>query len=420
MEWYADLHLHSRFSRSTSPSCDLEHLALWAQKKGLALLATGDCLHAGWNTLLRTALVPATPGLFRLRPEVESSLPVPASCRSPVHFILSTEIATIYRWGDKTRKIHQCVYFPDFDSVERFRAVLARVGNLDADGRPILGMDSRDLLEALLDVNPDNILVPAHIWTPWFAMLGSRSGFDSLEDCYRDLAGHIPAVETGLSSDPPMNWRVSSLDPYQLISNSDAHSPGNMGRNATIFTAAMDYYAVRKALFTGQGLAGTIEFFPEKGKYHFDGHRKCHICWHPRETRRHDGQCPVCGKKITVGVLARVEELADRPEGASRPQAKPFQYLVPLKEILSELEETGPQSKRVSRQYEQLLQEFGPELVLLKTVPVEDIARQGAEMLSEALCRMRSGNVTRIPGYDGEYGHIYLFPERKTDKTGAV
>ncbi|MBN2309003.1 MAG: UvrD-helicase domain-containing protein, partial [Candidatus Hydrogenedentes bacterium] len=301
------------------------------------------------------------------------------------------------------------IYAPDFEHVERLTASLARIGNLAADGRPILGLDSRDLLEIVLESGPGAYLVPAHIWTPWFSALGSKSGFDSIEDCYRDLARHVFAVETGLSSDPPMNWRLSSLDRYRLVSNSDAHSPPNLGRNACVFDCAPDYFAMRHALETGAQYAGTVEFYPEKGKYHLDGHRKCGVRLAPADTRARNGVCPACGKPLTIGVMYRVEELADRPEGGRRTHVDPFRSLIPLPEILSELEGVGPGSKRIGRIYEQILARFGPELPFLEHTPIDEIERHASPVLAESIRRMRAGRVIREAGFDGEFGFIRLF-----------
>ena len=319
--FYADLHIHSRYSRATSRDCDLEHLSIWARRKGIMLLGTGDITHPAWRQELGDKLAPAEPGLYRLRADLQRSVDgetPPALRAAEVRFILQGEISTIYKRNGRTRKVHHIVFLPTFEAAERLAAALGRIGNLAADGRPILGLDSRDLLEIVLDAADGAFLIPAHVWTPWFSLFGSMSGFDSVEECYADLASHIFALETGLSSDPPMNWRLSTLDRYRLVSNSDTHSPQKIGREACAFATEMDFFALRRALQTGEGYGGTIEFFPEEGKYHLDGHRKCNLRWMPAETRRHQGICQVCGQPVTIGVMHRVEELADRPEG-SRP-----------------------------------------------------------------------------------------------------
>ncbi len=412
MVFVADLHIHSRYSRACSRDLNLSTLSWWARRKGITLLGTGDFTHPAWYEHLRETLVPAEPGLYQLNPdadaEVSRRLPGNVST-APVRFALSVEISTIYKRGDRTRKVHHLVYQPDLEAAARFNTALGRIGNLGSDGRPILGLDSRDLLEITLEASPDAFLVPAHIWTPWFSALGSKSGFDAIADCYADLAEHIFAVETGLSSDPEMNWRVSTLDGYSLVSNSDAHSAPALAREATLLSSELNYFAVRDGLRDGSGLAGTIEFFPEEGKYHADGHRACGISWQPEQTKAAGGTCPVCGKPLTVGVLARVEELADRPVGQPAPRAKPVTHLLQLAQIVGEIEGVGPKAKSVTGKLDALAAELGPELSILRTVPIDELTRVGGELLGEAIGRLRAGRVTRIPGYDGEYGVIRLF-----------
>jgi DNA helicase-2/ATP-dependent DNA helicase PcrA len=422
LRFHADLHIHSKYSRATSRDCDLEHLAYWARKKGITVVGTGDFTHPVWLAELKEKLVPAEPGLFRLKPELERHVAdqLPRACDGPTRFMLSVEISTIYKKGELTRKIHHLIYAPDFEVADRIAARLARIGNIASDGRPILGLDSRNLLEIALEASPGAYLVPAHIWTPWFAVLGSRSGFDTVAECYGDLADHVFAVETGLSSDPEMNWRLSFLDRYRLVSNSDAHSPGKLGREATRFDTDLDYFALRRALETGQGYVGTVEFFPEEGKYHLDGHRKCGVRWTPEETRRHGGRCPVCGQPVTVGVMHRVAALADRAEGQVVPAtAGDVSSLVPLPEILSELTGAGPGSQKVERGYEKLIGSLGAELSILESVPVEDIRRAESSLLAEAIERLRAGKVIRDAGYDGEYGVIRLFEDSELRRLTA-
>ena len=411
MAFYADLHVHSRYSRATSKHCDLKHLAYWARKKGIAVVATGDFTHPAWAAELREQLVPAEPGLFRLRPDLEKEVAamLPAACQGPTRFMLSVEISTIYKKGDKTRKIHHLLYAPHFDAAGRITEKLATIGNVRSDGRPILGLDSRHLLEITLESDPGSYLVPAHIWTPWFAALGSKSGFDAIDECYADLAPHIFAVETGLSSDPEMNWRVSSLDRFRLVSNSDAHSPEKLGREACVFDTDFDYFAIRAALETGRGYLGTVEFFPEEGKYHLDGHRSCNLRLLPQETKRLGGRCPTCGKPLTVGVMHRVDDLADRDDDAPPATAGAVRSLVPLPEMLSEILHVGPKSKRVAAHYERLLDRLGPELRLINDVPLEDVQRGADELVAEAIGRLRRQEVIREAGYDGVYGTIRLF-----------
>ena len=427
MRFFADLHVHSKYSRATSRNADLEHLAYWAAKKGITLIGTGDFTHPAWNAEIKNKLVPAEPGLFRLRPEIESAVAerLPAACRGKtVRFMLEVEISTIYKKGEKTRKVHHLIYVPDLEAADQLIVDLSRIGNLKSDGRPILGLDSRDLLEITLNSGPESYLIPAHIWTPWFAAMGSKSGFDSINECYGDLADRIFAVETGLSSDPEMNWRISSLDRFRLVSNSDAHSPIKLGREATAFDGALDYFAIKHALETGDGYVGTVEFFPDEGKYHLDGHRKCKRSFMPEETKRLDGRCPACGGMITVGVLHRIDDLADRRPSEVKPPstAGRANNLVPLHEVIGEIEGVRPASKRVERCYQHLVSALGSELEILNDVPIEDIKRADNGLLSEAISRLRAGAVIREGGYDGEYGVIRLFEDGELEdaKNGGL
>ena len=415
----ADLHVHSKYSRACSKDCDIEHLCASALRKGITVLGTGDFTHPAWAAELKETLVPAEPGLFRIRPELERRVlrDSPPSCAGTIRFMLSVEISTIYRRAERTRKVHHLLYAPGFDAADRITAALAKIGNLASDGRPILGLDSRDLLDITLSADPGCFLVPAHVWTPWFAVLGSKSGFDAVQDCYADLAGHIFAVETGLSSDPAMNWTCSSLDGYRLVSNSDAHSPPMLGREATVFGTSVDYFAMAEALRTGRGLDGTLEFFPEEGKYHLDGHRKCGVRVDPEQTRALEGTCPACGKPLTVGVLSRVAELADRPAGFRPAGAAGYTCLVQLPEIIGEIRSTGPRSKTVTGEVGRLVGALGPELSILRDVPVDDIRRAGGSLLAEGIARLRRGEVIRDAGYDGEYGTIRLFQPDELDGT---
>ena len=409
MFFYADLHIHSKYSRATSKSCNLEEMAQWAQKKGLGVISTGDFTHPAWFSEIKEKLIPDGNGAYRLKPEIEKQVLISGK---PVRFILSVEISTIYKKGDKTRKVHHVVFAPDIETADNFRKKLDAIGNINSDGRPILGLDSRNLLEIALDSGKDTFIIPAHIWTPWFSVLGSKSGFDSIEECYEDLSGHIFAVETGLSSDPEMNWTVSSLDKYRLVSNSDAHSPSKLAREATVFDTEANYYSILNALKTGNGYVGTVEFFPEEGKYHEDGHRKCGVCLTPEETQKLNGLCPVCKKPLTIGVLNRVNELADRKTGEFKPQTAGKVYsLVPLQEILAEICNVGAQSKKVIFEYENLIRKFGSELSILQEVPVDEIEKTHSALLAEGISRLRQGKVIKQAGYDGEYGVIRLFNE---------
>jgi DNA helicase II / ATP-dependent DNA helicase PcrA len=420
--FHADLHIHSRFSRACSKDCDIPHLAWWALRKGITVVGTGDFAHPAWAEELKESLVPAEPGLLRLRPDLEQQLrrETPASCLRPVRFLLSVEISTIYRRGDRTRKVHHLLYAPEFEAADRITKALSKIGNLASDGRPILGLDSRDLLEITLNGGTGCYLVPAHVWTPWFAALGSRSGFDSVAECYADLAGHVFAIETGLSSDPPMNWMCSALDSYRLVSNSDAHSPPMLGREATSFSTELDYFAMADALRTGNGLAGTLEFYPEEGKYHLDGHRKCGVRLEPEQTRDHGGLCPKCDKPLTVGVLHRVAGLADRPAGYRPADAAASTNLLRLPEIIAEIMSVGSHSKRVSAEVGRLVTALGPELDVLTDVPYDEITRVGGALLGEAIARLRRGEVIREAGFDGEYGTIRVMRPDELQATGTL
>jgi len=341
---------------------------------------------------------------------------IPRACEGSVRFLLTVEISSIYKRHDKVRKIHNVVYAPSFEAAKKLNTKLDTIGNLKSDGRPILGLDSRDLLEIVLETDPLSFLIPAHIWTPWFAMLGSKGGFDSVEDCFGDLTSHIFAVETGLSSDPPMNWRLSQLDPYVLVSFGDAHSPPKLGRESTVFDTELSYPAIYKALSDpkDKGLIETVEFFPEEGKYHYDGHRNCKMRMHPQETIDKKGLCPVCGKSVTVGVMARVEELADHKEGRKSPRARPYCSLIPLPEVIGDAKGVGPSSKRVQAVYFELLNKVGNELFILRECPLEKIQKIAGPLIAEGIRRVRCGEVNIAAGYDGEFGTIKIFsPEER-------
>ena len=411
MEFIADLHIHSHFSRATAKNCDIENIYRFAQLKGIQVVGTGDFTHPGWVKEIKDKLEPAEPGLFKLKNELASVIDktIPPSCRHIMRFILTAEISSIYKKNGKTRKIHSLILAPDIETVEKLNARLDAIGNITSDGRPILGLDTKYLLEYILDINESAYLVPAHIWTPWFSLLGSKSGFDSIEECFEDLSSHIFAIETGLSSDPPMNWRISFLDTISLISNSDAHSPDKLGREANLFDTDISFYAIRNALQTGKGYLGTIEFYPEEGKYHYDGHRKCNIRLSPKESIENKGICPVCLKPLTLGVLYRVEELADHDENYIPPTAKDFYHIIPLKEIISEILQVGVASKKVAHTYEKIIHSLGADFRILKDLPIAEIESSGLPLLGEAIQRMRKGQVHCNGGYDGEYGVIKVF-----------
>ncbi len=405
--YIADLHIHSRYSRATSLDLTPEQLDLWARRKGIDLVGTGDFTHPAWRQELREKLVPAEEGLYALKDELTVG-PGAAGSRKP-RFVISGEISSIYKKYGKVRKVHNVILLPGLEEADLLAKKLETIGNIHSDGRPILGLDSRDLLEITLEICPRAIFVPAHIWTPHFSLFGAFSGFDRMEECFEDLTPYIHAVETGLSSDPPMNWRLSALDGYHLISNSDAHSPAKLGREANLLDIELSYEGLYQAIQHGKGLMGTIEFFPEEGKYHYDGHRKCSICLSPKEAERYGGKCPVCGKKLTIGVSHRMEQLADRPEGAVREGAKPFESLVPLPEVLAASTGYSSASRKVQGMYQKMTEELGTEFEILRTMPLEMIGKHSGRLAAEGIRRLRAGKVDRLPGFDGEYGIIRLF-----------
>lgn len=415
MRFIADLHIHSKYSRATSPEMSPENLWKWAQLKGIGVIGTGDFTHPKWFRELNEKLEPEGNGLFRLRKAFRGDS-VPAACRAEVRFLLSAEISCIYRKNEKTRKVHSILFAPDFKDAQKISTELSKIGNLNSDGRPILGLDAKELLKIVINSSPDAMLVPAHAWTPHFSVLGASSGFDSIEECFDELTPRIHAIETGLSSDPAMNWRLSALDKITLLSNSDAHSPSKIGREANIFDTTLSYNAMIEAIKTRQGFKGTIEFFPEEGKYHNDGHRLCEVSLIPKETIEHNYLCPVCGKKLTVGVLHRVEKLADREEGFKPKWAPEFRSIIPLPEIISEALKVGASSKAVNKEYMSLLEALGSEFSILLDVPLNEIGKVASSNVTEAIARMRSGSVNIAPGFDGEYGKIRIFEEVKSKK----
>ena len=414
MRFIADLHIHSPFSMATSRQTTPAMLCRFARLKGIGLVATGDFTHPEWRKILKRDLTPAEPGLFRLREDLERKVAteLPASCRGETRFILSAEISNIYKRAGKTRKVHNLLYAPTLEEAAAMGADIARRGaKIRSDGRPISKLDSEDMLGLFSGHCPEGFAVPAHLWTPHFSALGAFSGFTSLEECYGDQTERIFAVETGLSSDPPMNWRLSSLDRVTLISNSDAHSPGKLGREANLFDTDLSFAAVRDALrFPERGeFLGTLEFYPEEGKYHLDGHRACGRRMTPEETLQHEGRCPDCGRKVTVGVVHRVAELADRDAGF-RPEGAPgFESVIALKTVLSEVLGFGENTKRVARDYDRLVAAFGGELPVLREAPIEALEQEGPPRLADALRRVRAGDIHVEAGYDGEYGVVRVF-----------
>lgn len=398
MRIIADLHLHSRYSRATSRDMDLENMARWAKIKGITLLGTGDFTHPVWLRELRAKLKPTDRGLF---------------VHAGTHFMLTVEVSSIYSTGGRLRKIHNILFAPSFEVVEKINAVLARFGNLLADGRPTLTLPTDRLVEYVMEISPDCMVVPAHVWTPWFSLYGSMSGFDAIAECFGDQLSHIVAAETGLSSDPPMNWRLSELDRVMLMSNSDAHSPPKLGREANVFACELDYFEIMRVLRekdTSRFLY-TLEFFPEEGKYHYDGHRNCNRRMTPKETEGFSGRCPVCGKSPTIGVLHRVELLADRDEGFVPEGAVPYRNLIPLEEIIAEANGARPGTVGVREEYFKLCEAFGGEFNLLLDTPVEEVRKHTTLRVAEGLRRVREGRVHIAPGYDGVFGEISIFKD---------
>ena len=418
MRFIADLHIHSHFSMATSKKLTPEHLDYWARLKGIKVVATGDFTHPGWLEELKEKTEPAEPGLFKLKPEyrIAGDLPEKIPGAGEPRFILSAEISNIYKKYGQVRKIHNVILAPDFETVENYQHELQkRKFNITSDGRPILGMDARDLLELTLEINERNFFIPAHIWTPWFSALGAKSGFNSIDEAFGDLTPHIYAVETGLSSDPPMNWMIGSLDRYTLVSNSDAHSPEKLGRNANYFNCELSYEAICCAMRNpAEGaFEGTIDMYPQGGKYHYAGHRKCSIRWNPLEAVKNGYVCPVCGKKVTMGVMNRVIELSDREKIETRPNRKPFHSIIPLKEILSEILQVGENTAKVRKEYDRLLRKYGPEMSILLETPLEELRKNNDEILAGGIRRMRERSIHVDEGYDGEYGTMKVFSEHE-------
>lgn len=402
MRFVGDFHIHSKYARATSPDMDLEHLDAWAKIKGIKVISTGDFTHPAWFGELKEKLEPAEPGLYKLRNVV-----------SDTRFILTTEISCVYTKNSKGRRVHLLLFAPSLEAVEKINAQLGWRGNLKADGRPIIGIDSKEVVKIALDASPDCMVIPAHAWTPWFSVFGSKSGFNSLEECFDEYTQYIYAIETGLSSDPAMNWRLSQLDNIALISNSDSHSLAKIGREANVFDTEVSYAGIANALKTKDPakFLFTVEFFPEEGKYHYDGHRLCNVVMKPEESRAQKNICPKCRRPLTIGVLNRVAELADRLEGVKPENAIPFKNLIPLEEIIADAFGVGVGSKRVREEYEKLVQTFGSEFQIL--LDTDDATLKSATLpeIAEGIKRVREGKVKIEPGYDGEYGKIKIFEE---------
>ncbi len=405
----ADLHVHSRYSRATSKDMNISTMALWARKKGINLLGTGDFTHPLHFEDLKSTLKEAGNGLYKTPTEPS------------VFLMLTAEISSIYSYKGKVRRIHNIVMSPSIEVAEKINNVLQRHGNLSSDGRPILGTPAKDLIKTVLNISEDCLFVPAHAWTPWFSIFGSNSGFDSIEECFDDYSKYIYAIETGLSSDPEMNWRLSALDRITLISNSDAHSPNKLGREANVFDCKMDYYEVMETIKKkdrGRFLY-TVEFFPEEGKYHYDGHRACNILFSPQETRKHNGICPVCKRPLTVGVMNRVEELADRKEGFVPQNAIPSRHLVPLEEIIANSLNSGLNTAKVKREYENLIASY-TEFEILLDIHEDELYRLTDKKVADGILRVRKGDIKITPGYDGVYGKISIFSEESQAEQKSV
>lgn len=420
MRFITDFHIHSKYSRATSKQMDIENLNQWGQVKGINVIGTGDFTHPAWFAELQEKLEPAENGLFKIKDKYakQANLNIPASCKSDMRFLLSAEISSIYKKNGKVRKMHNLVFAPSFEFAGRLNMQLDRIGNIRSDGRPILGLDAKNLLKMTLDISEDMMFVPAHAWTPHFSVFGSNSGFDTLEEAFEELTPYIYALETGLSSDPPMNWRLSQIENLALISNSDAHSPKKLGREANVFNAELNYFEIMQAIKDNdlKKFEYTIEFYPEEGKYHLDGHRDCGVCMLPEETKLNNYLCPKCGKKLTVGVLHRVDDLADHSHGYQPKNARPFKSIVPLAEMIAEIKQKGPQTKATETAYFDLINNLGNEFKILLDVPIKEIEKYSLPLLAEAIEKMRKGDICIHGGYDGEFGVVKIFKDKLEDQ----
>lgn len=396
MEFIADFHIHSKYSRATSKNMDVANISAWAKLKGITLMGTGDFTHHLWLEELKANITDLGNGLFR---------------HQDVYYILSAEISSIYSKKGRTYRIHNVIISPSFKTTDKINQALSRQGNLASDGRPILGLDASELARIIFDIDENCMIIPGHVWTPWFGLFGSMSGFDRIEDCFEEQTDKIFALETGLSSDPAMNWRLSALDRFSLISNSDSHSPSRIGREANIFNCELDYCTIREVLMKKdrKRFLYTVEFFPQEGKYHFDGHRACGIRLSPAQTKDNKGRCPKCNRAVTVGVMNRVEQLADRPSGYVPEHAIPFKSLVPLEEIIAESKGVSKTSLSVEREYRSCIARLGSEFNILTRAPKTELLRLLPAKVAEGILRVREGKVDIQPGYDGEYGKVSIF-----------
>ena len=414
MKIVADFHIHSRFSRATAHDITVANLNQWMKKKGVTVLGTGDFTHPQWFREFKENLEPAESGLYRLRNDLDE--------KNVSRFILTTELSCIYSQGGKTRRIHHVILAPSFEVVQKINVALSWQGNLNSDGRPILGLSSIELAKLLFSISPEIVIIPAHIWTPWFSLFGSMSGFDSLEECFGEWSSKIFAIETGLSSDPQMNWRLSPLDHLAIVSNSDSHSASKIAREANVFDTELSYPKIIEAIKSGipqnylhdsSKFLYTIEFYPEEGKYHFDGHRLCNVVLAPQESKKINNICPKCGRPLTIGVMHRVEDLADRDENYIAKDRPPYKKLVPLEEIIAEVFKTSTNSKKVAAEYERLIKIFGNELAILIDASILDIEKESTPELAEGIKRVRENRLNIAPGFDGEYGKVKIFADNE-------
>jgi len=410
MRIIADLQIHSKYSRACSQELNPKNIGAWADKKGIAVIGTGDFTHPKWLLELKESLEEAKPGLYRLRDK-----------SSRAYFMLTAEVSSIYKQGDKVRRVHNLIWAPSFEAVDKIIAGLEKVGaNLKSDGRPIMGVHCDSLVKIVKEADAEAEIIPAHAWTPHFGLFGSLSGFDSVEDAFGDQGKYIKAIETGLSSDPKMNWQISALDNYSLTSNSDAHSLRKLGREANVFEVdekKLSYAEIIRIIFgkNPKEFLYTIEFFPEEGKYHLDGHRDCKFSCLPEETKKLIGICPVCGKKLLVGVLNRVEVLADRDFGFVPARAIPYKSVIPLEEVIADTFGVGVQSKKVSAMYEQMVK-VKSEFEILLDLPEDKIGKLGNLEIATSVMRVRNGKVRVIGGYDGVFGKISIFDDAERDR----
>jgi len=426
MQIVADLHIHSPYARAVSKEMTLENLDYWARLKGITVMGTGDFTHPKWMNEIKAKLEPAEPGLYVLKSEIRSSKSEtnskPQIQNSKTRFMLTVEISSIYTKSGKVRRIHNLIFAPSLEVAEKINAQLGWRGNLVSDGRPILGLDSEELAKVVLNIDERCMIVPAHCWTPWFSIFGSMSGFDSVEECFDEYSKYIYALETGLSADPLMCWRLSALDKFALISNSDSHSLQRIGREANVFDTELSYDGIVGAIKSHdpKKFLFTVEFFPEEGKYHYDGHSEHKVRMSPEETRKAGGKCPTCGRPVTVGVMHRVEALADRPVGTKPEGAIPFKSMVPLDEIIGEAFGMGVSSKKVKEEYQRLVQNLGSEFRVLLEAPESELKSVTKAEVCAGVMRVRDGRVKIEPGYDGEYGKIKIFDEADRKNFGTI